>query len=77
MGRWGILSRRDLLGRALGTQASFCLLPPGAALADHCKWAEGYGQRCRLVYVDFRTLERTMKDSGKWYAKLAATGDLQ
>jgi hypothetical protein len=32
MGRWSNLNRRDFLGRALGA-ASFCVRPPGAALA--------------------------------------------
>ena len=36
-----------------------------------------FRQRFGLVYVDFRSLKRTMKESGKWYAKLADTGDLQ
>jgi beta-glucosidase/6-phospho-beta-glucosidase/beta-galactosidase len=29
------------------------------------------------VYVDFRTRKRTIKDSGKWYAKLAENGELE
>jgi len=29
-----------------------------------------------LVYVDFRDQRRIIKDSGHWYAKLAATGNL-
>ena len=47
------------------------------SLMDNFEWAEGYCQRFGLVYVDFRSLKRTMKESGKWYAKLADTGDLQ
>jgi len=47
------------------------------SLMDNFEWAEGFCQRFGLVYVDFRTQKRTMKDSGKWYAKLADTGDLQ
>lgn len=34
---------------------------------DNYEWAEGYGMRFGLVYIDFRTLERTIKDSGFWY----------
>ena len=46
------------------------------SLMDNFEWAEGYAQRFGLVFVDFRSLKRTMKDSGKWYAKLAETGKL-
>jgi beta-glucosidase len=46
------------------------------SLLDNFEWAEGYSQRFGLTYVDFRTLKRTLKDSGKWYGRLAATGSL-
>ena len=47
------------------------------SLMDNFEWAEGYTQRFGLVYVDFRTRKRTIKDSGKWYAKLAETSQLE
>jgi beta-glucosidase len=43
-------------------------------LMDNFEWAEGYTQRFGLTYVDFRSLERTVKDSGRWYADVARTG---
>lgn len=46
------------------------------SLMDNFEWSEGYSQRFGLTFVDFRTLQRTVKDSGKWYAQLAATGKL-
>ncbi|MCA9511582.1 MAG: family 1 glycosylhydrolase, partial [Myxococcales bacterium] len=44
------------------------------SLLDNFEWSEGYAQRFGLAWVDFETGERTLKDSGRWYAEVAATG---
>ena len=46
------------------------------SLLDNFEWAEGYAQRFGLTYIDFRDQRRTIKDSGYWYGKLAASGSL-
>jgi len=43
------------------------------SLLDNFEWAEGYKQRFGMVYVDFETGERTVKDSARWYAKVIQT----
>jgi beta-glucosidase len=42
------------------------------SLLDNFEWSEGYEQRFGLVWVDFPTGQRTIKESGRWYARVAA-----
>ncbi|GAB3132229.1 GH1 family beta-glucosidase [Marisediminicola antarctica] len=43
------------------------------SLMDNFEWAYGYTKRFGIVYVDYESLERTVKDSGHWYAELVRT----
>jgi beta-glucosidase len=45
-------------------------------LLDNFEWAEGFAQRFGLAWVDFATCERTLKQSGHWYGRVAAQNAL-
>ena len=40
------------------------------SLMDNFEWAEGYAKRFGIVHVDYRTQERVLKDSAKWYREV-------
>jgi beta-glucosidase len=40
------------------------------SIMDNFEWAEGYKKRFGLVYVDYETQERTLKDSAHWYREV-------
>lgn len=60
-------------GRAIGEGV------PGIAyfvwsIMDNFEWAHGYRQRFGLVYVDYGTQRRVIKDSGYWYRDVIRSG---
>jgi beta-glucosidase len=47
------------------------------SVMDNFEWAEGYKERFGLIYVDYATQERTLKDSAYWYKDvIASNGEL-
>ena len=46
------------------------------SLLDNFEWALGYAQRFGLVHVDYETLVRTVKDSGRYYGCIATANAL-
>ena len=46
-------------------------------LLDNFEWAEGYHQRFGLAWVDFPGGERTLKESGRWYGRVATENAIE
>jgi beta-glucosidase len=42
------------------------------SLTDNFEWARGFAKRFGLARVDYATQQRTVKDSGEWYARVIA-----
>jgi beta-glucosidase len=46
------------------------------SLLDNFEWAEGYGPRFGITYVDYATQRRIPKDSARWYGGVARRNGL-
>jgi beta-glucosidase len=46
-------------------------------LMDNFEWARGYSMRFGLIHVDYETLERTPKDSARWFAQVTRRNGLR
>jgi beta-glucosidase len=57
---------RDALDRGVDVRGYFHW-----SFLDNFEWALGYAQRFGLVHVDYETQQRTVKDSGRFYATVA------
>jgi hypothetical protein len=46
------------------------------SILDNFEWGFGFTKRFGLVHVDYQTQRRTVKDSGRWYGRLASDNRL-
>ncbi len=47
------------------------------SLLDNFEWAEGYTQRFGIVYTDYKTQQRIIKDSGHWYSRFLSSAKVR
>lgn len=40
------------------------------SIMDNFEWFSGFDKRFGLIYIDYRTQERTLKDSAYWYREV-------
>ena len=43
------------------------------SLMDNFEWADGYGPRFGITYVEYESQRRVVKDSGRWFRSLLAS----
>jgi beta-glucosidase len=66
--RWHLRAVHDAIRQGVDVRGYYAW-----SLMDNLEWSHGFSKRFGLVHVNFQTLERTLKDSGRFYAKVIAT----
>jgi beta-glucosidase len=61
----------DAISQGVDLRGYFCW-----SLLDNFEWAEGYEKRFGLIHVDYKTQERTLKRSARWFADVIANNQL-
>ena len=46
------------------------------SLLDNFEWADGYNPRFGLIYIDYSTNRRILKDSAEWYSRFIASSEI-
>ncbi len=46
------------------------------SLTDNFEWSHGFSKRFGLIHVDYETQQRSIKDSGEWYAQVIASNSV-
>jgi beta-glucosidase len=44
------------------------------SLLDNFEWARGYNQRFGIIWIDYQTQQRVIKDSARWYQDVIRQG---
>jgi len=47
------------------------------SLMDNFEWAHGYSKRFGIVYVDYETQKRILKDSALWYKEVIQKNSIE
>jgi beta-glucosidase len=45
-------------------------------LTDNFEWHNGYDERFGLIYIDYSTQRRILKDSAQWYSEVVSTNGM-
>ncbi len=67
-----LLAVHKALEKGIGVKGYFVW-----SLMDNFEWSHGYSKRFGIVYVDYPTQQRVVKESGRWYSTVAASGTLE
>jgi beta-glucosidase len=63
-----LLAARDAMQQGVNLRGYFAW-----SLLDNYEWSHGYTKRFGIVHVDYATQVRTIKDSGRFYARVIGT----